>query len=150
MSIIKPFLIVANLLTGIMLILLSCAWFKISPLASVIILFASFDQFEDVYFLVTGRSLLKGILIGYDIGAEIAQFVMGIAILLFGVSYIDRLAYSMLPYATAFLGFIVCFSSLYDLASMSERHLIGRVKRVEVGIHEESIKRSRRRLLRDV
>jgi len=134
-----------NLLVGILLILLSVAWFRISPIVSAILLLASFDQFEDLYFLATGRSLFPPILSGLDIGAELMQLILGAAIILFGLSYMGKLEYQLLPELMIVLGFLTAASAAYDLALMPERH-----KRVGVEVLsiEEGFKRHRRRALR--
>lgn len=145
-------LIAANLLIGVLLLLMSWTWFKVSPMASIIFLAAALDQFEDVYYLSTGRSLLPKALAGFDIGAELLQFIMGVAILLLGISYIGRLEYSMLPHLTVLLGFAVCVSSIYDIMSMQSRHRVG-AERFE-GVHQiglqESGEENRRRILRNI
>jgi len=135
-----------NLLVGILLILLSIAWFRISPLVSIILLLASFDQFEDFYFLAKGRSLFPPILSGLDIGAELMQFVLGVAIILFGVSYMGKIEYQLLPELMVALGFFTTVSSAYDLALMPLRHK--HAKRMEVLSIEEGFERYRRRVLR--
>ncbi|RLE66356.1 MAG: hypothetical protein DRJ38_01875 [Thermoprotei archaeon] len=142
----KTFFAAINLLVGVLLVLLSIAWFRISPLVSVILLIASFDQFEDVYFLAKGRSLFPPILSGLDVGAELMQFVLGVAIMLFGASYMGKLEYQLLPELMIALGFMVSLSSAYDLALMPSRHRP--VKKMEVLSIEEGLKRYRRILRR--
>lgn len=137
-------LICINMLVGVMLILLSIAWYRISPLTSMVLLAASIDQFEDVFFLATGKSLFPRFLAGFDVGAEIAQFVLGIAIFLFGASYVNRLEYAAIPYFTIIMGLAVCFSAMYDIASIPDRYPLARMRGMM--LHEEGHKR--RRVLR--
>jgi hypothetical protein len=146
---IRAILVVTNMISGFILLLLSVVWFRISVLATLILLLASFDQFEDVYFYVTGRSVFPRVMAGLDLGAEILQFTIAVAIFVLGASYVGRLENTVMPYLTMLAGLMVAFSSLYDI-SMIFSGKYGYGGRGGVLSLEEGFKEYRRRTLRRV
>lgn len=139
----KAILAAINLFIGVLLVILSAAWLRISPLISILLLIAAFDQFEDVYYLSTGKSIFPKILSGLDVGAELVQFILSIAIIFFGLSYIGKIEYAFLPYLTVALGLMIAFSSAYDIASLPSRYALK--PRMEVLSIEAGLERTRRR-----
>lgn len=132
-----------NLFIGVLLVILSAAWLRVSPLISILLLIAAFDQFEDVYYLSTGKSIFPRILSGLDVGAELVQFILGIAIIFFGLSYVGKIEYAFLPYLTVALGLMIAFSSAYDIASFPSRYVLK--TQMEVLSIEAGVERTRRR-----
>jgi hypothetical protein len=148
---IRPILIMTNIISGVILLLLSVVWFRVSALATIILLLASFDQFEDAYFYITGRSVFPKAMAGFDLGAEILQFVIAVAVFVLGASYAGRLENNILPYMTMLSGLMIAFSSIYDISVIfSGKYGYGGKLRGGVLSLEEGDKGGRRRALRRI
>lgn len=114
MTMVRQLLGAVNILTGLVLIALSIAYFQDSTIVAALLLIASVDQFVDAYLFMTGRELRPRVLLGLDLAADILQVLIGLAALLMGISYVSRLQDTLLAYLLAAVGALMLVTSVVE------------------------------------
>jgi len=129
-----------NVLVSLLLLALSSAYYPHSPLISIALLVAAVDQLIDAYQSITGKNPYPRWLFGLDLALDIYQILIGVALVLMGLSYIPWLESPVYPVLFVLAGALIAGTSVSEIVVMDPR-LFGLVKSHEAGT-------KRRRILR--
>jgi hypothetical protein len=130
-------LAVINLPVGLVLLAISTAFYPDSPLLSFALLLAAVDQFLDAYQAATGRNPYPRWLFGLDVAMDIYQILLGVAMVLLGLSYLPWLPSPVFPVLFVLGGVVLVTSSIVEITRM-DPELYGLVRS-----HEARPKRRR-------
>jgi len=87
-KILRVIRVIINSLTFVIMLLLAYAFIYTNPVVSFLLVLASIDQFEDVYYYTTKRRLFPRWFMPFDIVFEATAVVIGFAILFFSITYL--------------------------------------------------------------
>ncbi len=121
-----------NALVAIILLAISTAYYPDSPLLAAAILLAALDQFIDAYQAATGRNPYPRWLLGLDISLDVYQILLGIALVLMGLSYLPWLQTPVYPVLFVIGGVLITTTSVAEITMMDTR-LYGLVRSHEAG-----------------
>jgi hypothetical protein len=107
--------VIGNSLAFLLSIILAIWFFKTNPLISFFFIISAFDNYEDVYEVVTRKRLIPYYLIPIDIIIEVVMLLFGMYVLMLGYMYY---VYFETPFAIFLLvsGISIVISSTKDIA----------------------------------
>jgi len=94
--------------------MLAYAFINTNPALSLLLVLASFDQFEDVYYYTTGRRLLPRWFMPFDIVFEVTAVLIGLAILVFSLIYFSYFQTWFFK-SMLFISVVMIFSAIEDI-----------------------------------
>jgi len=106
--------VIVNSITFVVMLMLAYAFMNTNPLLALLLVLASFDQFEDVYYYTTGRRLLPKWFMPFDIVFEVMAILLGLAIFIFSLIYFTYFQTWFFK-SMLFISAVMMFSAVEDI-----------------------------------
>ena len=106
--------IIVNSFTFVLLLLLSCVFWETNALMAFLLVLASIDQLEDVYYYTYGKRFFPSWFMPFDLIFELVALGIGFCMLVFGLIYYSYFE-TWLFRSMIFLSIPVMYSAIEDV-----------------------------------